>query len=199
MLEHILWLTHTHTHLYSLAMIMKHIDPNDCSTKLWISGLYQFVVVMFSVAQCIKTFHNKLKQCFEVLRRWWCDKYVSISAQEINTQTVSYWVETPLPPNYSHNVDSTLTPSPRMSLTASTHPNAMAAAIPRPRAADLPRPLPAVSVTVLRKVFSEMASINTRRALAWSRVSVELTRHPAGCVSCNECFNDSRSGDSPCS
>ena len=40
----------------------------------------------------------------------------------------------------------------------------------RPRAADLPRPRAAVRDTVLRRVFSEMASTNLSRHLAWSRV-----------------------------
>jgi hypothetical protein len=36
----------------------------------------------------------------------------------------------------------------------------------KPRAADLPRPLAAVRVTVERKVFSEIESINLSTALA---------------------------------
>lgn len=47
------------------------------------------------------------------------------------------------------------------------HPKATAPAIASPKAADLPRPLAAVNATVLLRVFSEMASINFRTALAW--------------------------------
>lgn len=47
------------------------------------------------------------------------------------------------------------------------HPKATAPAIASPKAADLPRPLAAVNATVLRRVFSEMASINFRTAFAW--------------------------------
>ena len=47
-----------------------------------------------------------------------------------------------------------------------TYPNATADAMARPRAADLPRPLAAVRVTVLRRVFSEMASTNFSTAFA---------------------------------
>lgn len=47
-----------------------------------------------------------------------------------------------------------------------THPKATAPAIANPKAADLPRPLAAVNATVLRRVFSEMASINFRTAFA---------------------------------
>ena len=39
-----------------------------------------------------------------------------------------------------------------------------------PRAADLPLPLAAVRETVERNVFSEMASTNFNKALAWSIV-----------------------------
>ena len=47
-----------------------------------------------------------------------------------------------------------------------THPKATAAAIATPRAADLPRPLDAVKATVVRSVFSEMASTNCNTAFA---------------------------------
>lgn len=47
------------------------------------------------------------------------------------------------------------------------HPKATAPAIASPKAADFPRPLAAVNATVLRRVFSEMASINFRTAFAW--------------------------------
>lgn len=47
-----------------------------------------------------------------------------------------------------------------------TYPNATAPAIANPSAADLPRPRAAVRATVLRNVFSEMASINFNTALA---------------------------------
>ncbi|KPP73949.1 hypothetical protein Z043_106927 [Scleropages formosus] len=49
-----------------------------------------------------------------------------------------------------------------------SYPNATAPATARPSAADLPRPLAAVRATVLRRVFSEMASMNLSTALAWS-------------------------------
>lgn len=45
------------------------------------------------------------------------------------------------------------------------YPNATAAEMARPSAADLPRPRAAVSDTVLRRVFSDMASINLSKAL----------------------------------
>ena len=48
-----------------------------------------------------------------------------------------------------------------------TYPNATAAAIAKPSAADLPRPRAAVKATVVRKVFSEIASTNFKTALAW--------------------------------
>ena len=46
------------------------------------------------------------------------------------------------------------------------YPNATADAMARPRAADLPRPLAAVRVTVLHRVFSEIASTNFSTAFA---------------------------------
>ena len=47
-----------------------------------------------------------------------------------------------------------------------TYPNATAEASASPKAADFPRPRAAVKVTVLRRVFSDMASTNLRTALA---------------------------------
>ncbi len=48
----------------------------------------------------------------------------------------------------------------------SSYPNATALAIANPREADLPRPLAAVITTVLRRVFSEIASIHFNNARA---------------------------------
>lgn len=48
-----------------------------------------------------------------------------------------------------------------------TYPNATAEAKESPKAADFPRPRAAVRVTVLLKVFSDMASTNLRTAFAW--------------------------------
>lgn len=47
------------------------------------------------------------------------------------------------------------------------YPKATAPDTANPRAADLPRPRAAVRVTVLRRVFSEMASMNFSTALAY--------------------------------
>ena len=46
-----------------------------------------------------------------------------------------------------------------------THPKPTAVAIAKPNAADLPRPLAAVMTTVLRNVFSDIASTNLSNAL----------------------------------
>ena len=46
------------------------------------------------------------------------------------------------------------------------YPNATAEANDSPKAADFPRPRAAVSVTVLLKVFSDIASMNLRTAFA---------------------------------
>lgn len=50
------------------------------------------------------------------------------------------------------------------------HPNATAPATASPRAADLPRPLAAVRATVLRRVFSEIASMNFSTPLAYRKI-----------------------------
>ncbi len=73
----------------------------------------------------------------------------------------------------------------------------------RPSAADLPRPRAAVMVTIERRVFSEMASTNLRRALAWSRVFVCDRSEWAGWVPSSDRFSSlssSSDGDwaSPC-
>ena len=47
-----------------------------------------------------------------------------------------------------------------------TYPKPTAVAMARPRAADFPRPLAAVMATVLRNVFSDIASTNFNRPLA---------------------------------
>lgn len=52
------------------------------------------------------------------------------------------------------------------SIHCATYPNATAPAIANPSAADFPRPRAAVRATVLRKVFSEIASMNFSTALA---------------------------------
>jgi len=49
------------------------------------------------------------------------------------------------------------------------YPQATAPATASPSAADFPRPREAVSETVDRSVFSEMASINLRTALACAK------------------------------
>ncbi len=54
------------------------------------------------------------------------------------------------------------------SMLAATYPNATALAIANPREADFPRPLAAVMTTVLRRVFSEIASIHFNNARAWN-------------------------------
>lgn len=46
------------------------------------------------------------------------------------------------------------------------YPNATAEANDRPIAADFPRPRPAVKVTVLRNVFSEITSMNFKTDFA---------------------------------
>ena len=46
------------------------------------------------------------------------------------------------------------------------YPKAIAAAIARPIDDDFPLPLAAVSVTVVRSVFSDIASINLSKAFA---------------------------------
>ena len=51
-------------------------------------------------------------------------------------------------------------------LTLIAYPNATADASDSPKAADFPRPRAAVSVTVLLKVFSDIASMNLRTAFA---------------------------------
>lgn len=51
-------------------------------------------------------------------------------------------------------------------MTKTSYPNATEAAIAKPKAADFPLPLAAVITTVLRSVFSEMASTNFRTATA---------------------------------
>ena len=51
-------------------------------------------------------------------------------------------------------------------LTLIAYPNATAEANDSPKAADFPRPRAAVSVTVLLKVFSDIASMNLRTAFA---------------------------------
>lgn len=43
-----------------------------------------------------------------------------------------------------------------------------------PKAADFPRPLPAVSVTVVRSVFSVMATTNCNTDLAWKKTATAL-------------------------
>ena len=52
-------------------------------------------------------------------------------------------------------------------VNSNTYPNATAEASASPKAADFPRPRAAVRVTVLLKVFSDIASTNLRTALAW--------------------------------
>ena len=47
-----------------------------------------------------------------------------------------------------------------------TYPKAMAAAMARPIDADFPLPLAAVKVTVVRSVFSDIASINLSKDFA---------------------------------
>ena len=47
-----------------------------------------------------------------------------------------------------------------------SYPNDTAVAMAIPRAADFPLPLAAVIHTVLRKVFSDIASTNFKRAFA---------------------------------
>jgi hypothetical protein len=74
---------------------------------------------------------------------------------------------------------------------------AIAAAIEIPRAADFPLPLPAVRATVDRNVFSLIASINVRTALAWSIVFAKATRTPDGGVLARDAFSSARSGESP--
>ena len=59
----------------------------------------------------------------------------------------------------------------------------------RPRDALFPRPRPAVSVTVLLNVFSEIASTNVKMALAWSTVFAFATSDPTGCVSANDSWS----------
>ena len=54
-------------------------------------------------------------------------------------------------------------------LTLIAYPNATAEANDSPKAADFPRPRAAVSVTVLLKVFSDIASMNLRTAFALER------------------------------
>jgi hypothetical protein len=51
-------------------------------------------------------------------------------------------------------------------LNREAYPNATADAMARPKAADLPRPRAAVSATVLRRVFSEIASKKVKIAFA---------------------------------
>ena len=50
------------------------------------------------------------------------------------------------------------------------YPKPTAVAKARPKAADFPRPLAAVIATVLRSVFSDMASTNFKRAFAWKPI-----------------------------
>jgi hypothetical protein len=51
-------------------------------------------------------------------------------------------------------------------VNSEAYPKATADAMARPKAADLPRPRAAVSATVLRRVFSEIASKNVKIAFA---------------------------------
>ena len=62
------------------------------------------------------------------------------------------------------------------------YPCATAPAMAIPSAADFPLPLAAVRATVLRRVFSAIASVKTRRALAWSMVLARFTSDPMGCT-----------------
>ena len=58
-----------------------------------------------------------------------------------------------------------------------TYPNATADASASPKAADFPRPRAAVKVTVLRRVFSDMASTNLRTALALKDQKHTVSHH----------------------
>ena len=62
--------------------------------------------------------------------------------------------------------DTHLVFSKRQLVPAYTYPKPTAVAMARPRAADFPRPLAAVMATVLRNVFSDIASTNFNRPLA---------------------------------
>ena len=66
-----------------------------------------------------------------------------------------------------------------------------------PSAADFPLPLPAVRATVDRRVFSLIASINVRTALAWSIVLAKATKTPEGGVVAREALSWARSAESP--
>ena len=62
-------------------------------------------------------------------------------------------------------IKNTYTFQQQSNIKINTYPKATALAIARPSAADLPRPLAAVITTVLRNVFSDIASINFSNAL----------------------------------
>ena len=55
------------------------------------------------------------------------------------------------------------------------YPNTTAEASDKPIAADFPRPRPAVKVTVLRRVFSEITSINFRTDFACRYKSYKIS------------------------
>lgn len=119
--------------LNGLAVRLEHIDANDTVVELLVGRLHNLVVEMLFVLEPIEALENKVEQRLQVLGIGGSDEDVRVAGL-------------PLISNCLHIQDAVY------------YPNATAAAIARPKAADLPRPREAVSATVLRRDFSEIAS-----------------------------------------
>lgn len=60
-------------------MFPKDVDPHNCLVEVGIGGLYQLIVYMFLIFQCIETFEDKFEHRFQVLWARCCHEYVGIA------------------------------------------------------------------------------------------------------------------------
>lgn len=74
--------------LDSLSMVLENVDSHNRMIKFWIGGLKDFIVYIFFVIQSIKSFEQKLKNCFEVL--WRRCSYKNVAEAVYNTWSNSY-------------------------------------------------------------------------------------------------------------